>query len=71
MEERPTRMAKGLCFNCDEAYAPGHRCKGKLFRMDAKLGCLVEMCEEIPGATDLEDLDIGDDGMKEISLQAL
>lgn len=38
MEERRARIAKGLCFNCDKAYSPGHRCKGKLFRMDMEKG---------------------------------
>lgn len=35
-----------------EAYAPGHRYKGKLFWMDTELGCLIKMCEEPPDATE-------------------
>lgn len=29
-QEMADRRAKGLCFNCDEMFTPGHRCK-KLF----------------------------------------
>lgn len=29
--EMASRRAKGLCFNCDEAFSPGHRCKSKQF----------------------------------------
>lgn len=42
-EEHKERTAKGLCFNCDESYFPGHKCKGRLFRMDADQQCLVEL----------------------------
>lgn len=28
IEERKERSAKGLCFNYDEAYSLGHKCKG-------------------------------------------
>lgn len=28
VEERKERTAKGLCFNYDDKYVPGHRCKG-------------------------------------------
>lgn len=48
VEEKRVRTAKGLCFNCDEAYTPGHRCKGRLFRMDTDQGCLIDVCEESP-----------------------
>lgn len=27
--EQQDRRAKGLCFNCDERFTPGHRCKGR------------------------------------------
>ncbi|KAF2308188.1 hypothetical protein GH714_036548 [Hevea brasiliensis] len=27
-DEMQKRRAQGLCFNCDEKFAPGHRCKG-------------------------------------------
>lgn len=46
MEERQEHTAKGLCFNCDDSYSPRHKSKGRLFRMDAKTNCLVEMLEE-------------------------
>ncbi|KAJ4809119.1 polyprotein [Rhynchospora pubera] len=28
-EEMQLRRQQGLCFNCDDKFAPGHRCKGK------------------------------------------
>lgn len=42
VEERMERSAKGLCFNCDERYSPGRKCKGRMFRMDAENHCLWE-----------------------------
>lgn len=68
VEERRIRTAKGLCFNCDEAFSPGHRCKGKLFRMNAEQGCLVEMCEGCPEEEPIAEVE---ERAKEISLQAL
>ena len=29
--ELKLRREKGLCYNCDEKYAPGHKCKSKFF----------------------------------------
>lgn len=62
VEERKECTAKGLCFNCDESYVPGHKCKGRLFRMEAGGNCLIELveqhCEEI-------------ESREEISLHAL
>lgn len=34
--EMATHRAQGLCFNCDEQFAPGHRCK-KLYIMDMEI----------------------------------
>lgn len=45
-EEQKERTAKGLCFNYDESYAPGHKCKGRLFRMNAEQQCLVEIIDQ-------------------------
>lgn len=42
-EERRKWSAKGLYFNCDDPYFPGHRCKGRLSRLDAEGECLVEL----------------------------
>lgn len=42
-EERKERSAKGLCFNCDEKFIPGHKCRGRLFRMDTEQHCLWEL----------------------------
>uniref|UniRef100_A0A6N2LI86 Alcohol dehydrogenase-like N-terminal domain-containing protein n=1 Tax=Salix viminalis TaxID=40686 RepID=A0A6N2LI86_SALVM len=27
-EEMQKKRAQGLCFNCEEKFTPGHRCKG-------------------------------------------
>lgn len=67
VDGRRAQTAKGLCFNCDEAYSPSHRCKGRLFRMNTYQGCLVEMCEEPPD----KECPIEEVGATEISLQAL
>jgi len=32
--ELAERRSKGLCFNCDDKFFPGHRCK-KLFTIEA------------------------------------
>lgn len=49
IEERKERTAKGLCFNCDESYSSGHKCKGYLFRMDVERDCLIELIEQQEG----------------------
>lgn len=46
VEEWKQRSAKGLYLNCDESYILGHKCKGRLFRMDAQGECLVEILEQ-------------------------
>lgn len=38
-------MTKGLCFNYNENYTPGHHCKGCLFWMDASSNYLIELCD--------------------------
>lgn len=54
---------KGLCFNCDESYSPGHKCKGHLFCMDAMSKCLdamskclVEVLDESHAIADTEEV---------------
>lgn len=32
-EEMAARREKKLCYNCDEVYTPGHRCKQRVFYM--------------------------------------
>ncbi|KAF2310238.1 hypothetical protein GH714_007361 [Hevea brasiliensis] len=55
-EEMQNRRAKGLCFNCDEKFVPGHGCtKPQLLLLD--------------GGFDIDDDD--EDGEPEISLHAL
>lgn len=41
-------MAKVQCFNCEEQYFPGHRCKGKLSRLNTEQDCLTEMVDVNP-----------------------
>lgn len=60
VEERKERLGKGLCFNYDESYAPEHKCKGCLFRMDADQQCFVELMDQ-------QD-DSGDDEITEASV---
>lgn len=47
------RRTKGLCYNCDEAYSQGHRCK-KLFLLER----IEEVMEEIQKETDEENMDV-------------
>lgn len=47
--EQRERRKKGLCFNCDDIYKPGHRCdKPQLLLMDASI---ESDTEEVLGAT--------------------
>lgn len=46
VEERKERRAKGLCFNCDEIYTPGHKYRGRLFHLGVDSDCLVEIVEQ-------------------------
>lgn len=68
VEERKEQTAKGLCFNCDDQYFPGHRCKGKLFRMSAEHECLMEVLDREPEPDPTGD---DTDGGMEISLHVL
>lgn len=67
VEERKERTAKGLCFNCDKSYVPGHKCKGRLFRMDVESNCLVLLLEQ--RGNDEEDEE-GSSSATEINLYA-
>ncbi|KAJ1375604.1 Aspartic peptidase domain superfamily [Sesbania bispinosa] len=40
------RREKGLCFNCDERFRPGHKCRSKFLLMIADDEDLLEMKEE-------------------------
>ncbi|KAK0572903.1 hypothetical protein LWI29_000220 [Acer saccharum] len=64
--ELQERRAKGLCYNCNERFVPGHRCK-KLF--------LIELCEaEGDGDVVMEEDDTEQTSlinMPEISLHAI
>lgn len=70
IEERKERSAKGLCFNCDESYSPGHKCKGRLFQMDADQTGLVELVDQ-PEESEVEEIVDPSVTTIEISLQAL
>lgn len=39
IEQTKERSAKGLCFNYDDQYVSGYRCKGKLFLLSADKDC--------------------------------
>lgn len=61
IEERKERTVKGLCFNCEEQYFPGHRCKGKLFRLDTEQDCLMKVINMEADAVEVnanEDIEI-------------
>ncbi|KAH9745476.1 hypothetical protein KPL70_004085 [Citrus sinensis] len=64
--ELQERRAKGLCYNCNEKFVPGHRCK-KLFLIDACLeeedGDVIMEVEENVGGNSSK--------MPEISLRAI
>lgn len=72
IEECKERTAKDLCFNCDESYSPGHRCKGLLNRMDVERDCLVELVELVEQHDAEETGDTAGDSITttEISLHA-
>jgi hypothetical protein len=61
----------GLCFNCDEKFCPGHRCK-KLFVIE---GIYTGEEEEDDGGTDLSAKELEptteEFGVPKISLNAL
>ena len=39
-KEMQNRRTQGLCFNCDEKFTPGHRCKGsQLLLLEANNEC--------------------------------
>lgn len=60
--EMEARRAKGLCFNCDEAFIPGHRCK-KLFWLEG----IEDMMEDEVG----EDVDDEQEGVVGASLNVI
>lgn len=35
-EEMAARREKGLCYNCDDKFSPGHKCKGRFFLIIAE-----------------------------------
>lgn len=45
-EKTKERTTKGLCFNCDDVFTPGNKCKGKLFRSTADETYFWEIDEE-------------------------
>ena len=56
--ERQARREKGLCFRCNEKFAPGHRCKtSSLALMEfAEVEEGTEECDEHESETPMEDL---------------
>lgn len=43
-EEMLTRREKGLCYNCDEKFSQGHKCKGRFFLLVA-----IDDDDDVPG----------------------
>ncbi|XP_050908813.1 uncharacterized protein LOC127122537 [Lathyrus oleraceus] len=66
--EMQQRRTQGLCFNCDERFHPGHRCKSKQFLLlldtddstpsDANLCALITQTDPIPLLESQTDPDI-------------
>lgn len=54
LAERKERASKGLCFNYDDKFSPGHKCKGRIFRpvsndplTSGQLKCLIASTKEV------------------------
>ncbi|KAI5316982.1 hypothetical protein L3X38_036689 [Prunus dulcis] len=60
------RRDKGLCFNCDEKFSPGHRCK-KLFLIE---GCWPDVEDEAEGEYNAE-VDLAGEELPEVSIHAI
>ncbi|XP_034198084.1 uncharacterized protein LOC117613593 [Prunus dulcis] len=60
------RRDKGLCFNCDEKFRPGHRCK-KLFLIE---GCWPDVEDEAEGEYNAE-VDLAGEELPEVSIHAI
>lgn len=72
-EEKKARRVQGLCYNCDKKFFPGHKCEGRLFRLDVEQNCLIELIDnDVEPTTPEEDgvVDV-ESGAREISLNAL
>lgn len=68
--ERRERTSKCLCFNCDDKFVPGHKCKGKMFRLSADESCLWEV-EDTEEHQDEEEIEvIIPEGQTKISFHA-
>lgn len=53
--ERKERTTKGLCFNCDDKFIPGHKCKGRIFRLSADQSCFWEIEKENEVEAEIEE----------------
>ena len=62
-DEMQKRRAQGLCFNCDEKFTPGHRCRGPQL-------LLLERSSNIDSLDD-EEVEDHQEAQPEISLHAL
>lgn len=61
------RREKGLCYNCDERFGPGHRCKKQeIFLLE-----IMDEMEESFGAVELEPENEAPQAVQEVSLHAL
>lgn len=76
--EMNSRREKGLCYNCDEKYTLGHKCKDRVYYMEIneeeEICCLEEGGVEVLGDTSLEEAEIslnaltGGDGITTMKL---
>ncbi|CAB4265105.1 unnamed protein product [Prunus armeniaca] len=64
--ELKERRDKGLCYNCDEKFSPGHHCK-KLFLIE---GCWSNE-ENDAKDVDTHEVELGEEVFPEISLRAI
>jgi hypothetical protein len=72
--EMDERREKGLCFNCDERYAKGHRCKGRFLMFVSDTNDQSdEIISEMLGEMDLElvETDLGESEPAQLSFHAL
>ncbi|XP_042510970.1 uncharacterized protein LOC122086287 [Macadamia integrifolia] len=66
--ELKARREKGLCYNCDEQYTPGHKCKSRFLLLMVDDESKEDEENQIEGEPTLDSVE---EGLPEISLHAL
>lgn len=59
--ERKERASKGLCFNYDDKFSPGHKCKGRIFKLLGDETTFWEVEHECDQGDTVEEVQIEDD----------